>query len=468
MRWMTLRVRLVFALAALMTIGLAVFGIATYSLYARSRYQRLDDQLRSASPAISRLLDAAAGFDQQDPRNPQQPPNGAPPIVAPITVYGVLRAADGTVLAELSPSDLTARPTLPAHLVAAGFSPQLSTVGSSDGSGDWRMLVMADRDGRLVVVAVPLSEVHSTLRHLVLIEALASGGLLVVLAGGAWLILRRGLRPLEAMATTARQISTGELEARVATGDSRSEVDELGRAFNGMLDDLEVAFAQRDATELRLRQFLSDASHELRTPLTSIQGFAELFRLGADRDHVDREITVRRIESEATRMAALVDDLLLLARLDETRPADRHPVDLSVLAADACSDAVALDPARHVTLDAPNPTIVRGDQLHLRQAITNLVENAVRHTPAGTPLEVATHVHDNSGFLTVRDHGPGLGDDALEHVFDRFWQADRARTGRGAGLGLAIVAGIAEEHGGTASVANAPDGGAVFTLRIPL
>ncbi len=235
-----------------------------------------------------------------------------------------------------------------------------------------------------------------------------------------------------------------------------------------MLGEIEVSFREREATEQRLRQFLSDASHELRTPLTSIQGFAELFRLGADEDRVQLAVILRRIEEESERMKTLVEDLLLLARLDETRPPEREPVDLAVLAADACSDAVAVAPDRRVTLDAPEPVVVLGDRDHLRQAIGNLVTNALRHTPAGTPIEVGAHVDDGAATVSVRDHGPGLDADALEHVFDRFWQADRARAGTGTGLGLSIVAGIAEEHDGTATVANEDDGGARFTLRLPL
>jgi two-component system, OmpR family, sensor kinase len=167
-------------------------------------------------------------------------------------------------------------------------------------------------------------------------------------------------------------------------------------------------------------------------------------------------------------MKTLVEDLLLLARLDQTRPIERTPVDLAVLTADACSDAVAAAPDRPVALDAPEPAVVLGDQNHLRQAIANLVTNALRHTPAGTPIEVSAHVAGDRAVVAVRDHGPGLDEEALAHVFDRFWQADRARVGKGAGLGLAIVAGIAAEHGGGATVANAPGGGAVFTLRLPL
>ena len=167
-------------------------------------------------------------------------------------------------------------------------------------------------------------------------------------------------------------------------------------------------------------------------------------------------------------MKVLVEDLLLLARLDETRPAERQPVDLAVLAADACSDAVAAAPERPITLDAPDPVVVLGDQVHLRQAIANLVSNAVRHTPDGAAIDVSALVNDGGAVVVVRDHGPGLDEEAVAHVFDRFWQADKARAGPGAGLGLAIVAGIAAEHGGSAEAGNAETGGAIFTLRLPI
>jgi two-component system, OmpR family, sensor kinase len=235
-----------------------------------------------------------------------------------------------------------------------------------------------------------------------------------------------------------------------------------------MLDDLEKAFAERDATEQRLRQFLADASHELRTPLTSIQGFAELFRLGAERD-VDLPVILRRIEQESGRMRVLVEDLLLLARLDQTRPVEREPVDLAVLAADACTDAVALGGRdRQVTLASPDPVVVTGDPLLLRQAIGNLVANAVEHTPPGTGLDVGVGCENGEGVVVVRDHGTGLSPEALDHVFDRFWREDGARSGTGTGLGLAIVTAVAEEHGGTVTATNADDGGAVFTLRLPI
>jgi len=285
---------------------------------------------------------------------------------------------------------------------------------------------------------------------------------------GAGLVLRRGLSPLEHMADTAKEIAGGDLAQRVQVGAQGTEVDQLAAAFNTMLDQIQRAFVQRDATEKRLRQFLADASHELRTPLTSIQGFAELFRLGSNDPRVSTATIMRRIEEESARMKGLVEDLLLLARLDQVRRSERAPVDLSVLAADACSDAIAADPQRPVTLAAPQPVVVLGDAAHLRQALANLVSNALRHTPAGSAIDVGAGLREGYALIEVRDHGPGLDDDALAHAFDRFWQKDRSRAGIGAGLGLAIVAAVATEHSGDVGAANAPGGGALFSMRLPL
>jgi two-component system OmpR family sensor kinase len=460
---MTLRLRLVGGLVVLLTVGLALFGIATYLLYRQSEYQRLDAQVRNVQPLVDAQLDAAAGLsDGYRGRPPGPGPGGPPPVQYPIGVYGQLRSYAGAVLATLQPT--SAAPRLPQTLPPANG--HLFTVGSSSGSGQFRCLVVNSPNG-VTLVAIPTTEVAKSMHKLVLIEALAAAGLLVVLSGGSWLILRRGLRPLERMAGTARSITAGDLSQRV-TEAGPTEVGQLGLALNTMLDDIEVAFKEREETELRLRQFLADASHELRTPLTSIQGFAELFRLSGDKAPVDLPTVLRRIEEESARMRDLVEDLLLLARLDQTRDTERAPVDLAVLAADACSDAVAHAPDRGITLDAPEPVVVAGDEAHLRQAISNLVTNATRHTPEGSAIEVGAHLRDGAAVLTVRDHGPGLDAEALTHVFDRFWQGDRARSGPGAGLGLSIVAGIAAEHAGMVEVANADGGGAVFTLRLPV
>jgi two-component system OmpR family sensor kinase len=483
----TLRLRLVLALLVLFLAGLGLFGVVTYSLYAHSQYSRLDEQLRSAAPFVNRQLAEAAGLSQPsdqdggpgrdggrgsagDNDTTGNGPGGSPPAV-PVATFGELRDGANRIVADVQLSDSTARPRLPEEVEpgSAGHA-NLFTTGSASGSGTWRVYVTTSQNppGYIVVAAVPQAEVTRALHRLVLTEASGGAVLLAIVCAGAWLILRHGLRPLERMATTAGAIAGGDLSQRVASGGGPGEVNQLGLALNTMLDEIEAAFAERDATEQRLRQFLADASHELRTPLTSIQGFAELFRIGADQEHIDLPTILRRIEQESARMRVLVEDLLLLARLDQTRPIERAPVDLAVLAADACSDAVAAAPDRQVTLDAPEPVVVLGDQAHLRQAIGNLVSNALRHTPEGTPIEVSARLNDGEADVVVRDHGRGLGDEALRHAFDRFWQADKARVGTGAGLGLSIVAGVAAEHGGQATVANDPRGGAVFTIRLPL
>ncbi|HET7489784.1 MAG TPA: HAMP domain-containing sensor histidine kinase [Acidimicrobiales bacterium] len=465
---MTLRLRLVAALFALLLAGLALFGLASTTVYARSQYQRLDDEMRSSAPFVTRQLQRGDPGFAVGPR-PDHGPGGRDPDGddrspgLPYTTYSELRGTDGKVMSTGGLSSATSSPSLREVLTAD--KGRFFTTGSTSGSGQWRVYAGPVSGGGTVVVAVPTGAVGSAVHRLVLIEVAGGALLLLVLCGGAWVILRRGLRPLEQMAGTAGHIAAGDLSQRVAD-EGPPEIHELGSALNTMLDRIEAAFAEREATEQRLRQFLADASHELRTPLTSIQGFAELARIG-EHDRVDMATVVRRIEEESARMKGLVEDLLLLARLDQTRPVEFHPVDMAVLAADACSDAVAADPGRPVTLDAPAVLAVEGDEPLLRQALANLVTNAVRHTPAGSPIEVAARAVDGRAEVVVRDHGTGLDDEALAHVFDRFWQADRARKGKGSGLGLSIVAGIAAEHGGTVTAANADGGGARFVLSIP-
>jgi two-component system, OmpR family, sensor kinase len=472
---MTLRLRLVLALVVLVTIGLALFGAGTYFRYRQSQFRQLDAQIKESEPLIDNVVDQAAGFSPDTGGRFGSPgPVGAgpPPVAVPPGTYAELRYQDGTIVpgSRIQVTATSSQPRLPARLSPAPAGGRAFTVGASSGSGGFRVLVLGvgRPQGGSIVVAVPTTGVTKALHSLIFDETAGAAILLLALSAGSWLVLRRGLRPLERMAATARSIAAGHLSQRVAPSGGPSEVGQLGLALNTMLEDIEAAFRERDATESHLRQFLADASHELRTPLTSIQGFAELFRVGGDDARVDLPTILRRIEEESARMKVLVEDLLLLARLDQPRAAERAPVDLAVLAADACSDAVATAPDRTVTLDAPEPVIMAGDQGHLRQAIANLVTNAVRHTPPASPIEVTARLAGREAVVSVRDHGPGLDDEHLAHVFDRFWQADRARVGTGAGLGLAIVSSIAAEHSGSASAANAPDGGAIFTIRLPL
>jgi two-component system OmpR family sensor kinase len=470
---MTLRFRMIVGLVLLVTVGLAIFGVSTYGLYSRSRYSTLDAQLRDTVPLVARDLYQAANFNFDFPGNPSGGDGDGGPHGVPFGTYAELRTAGGVLIAgtQLSNSGSQNVPSLPSVIADPGVAGSVFTTGSPTGGAEWRAIVRQSAgpgDRYLIVVAIPTREVTDSLNRLILIESSAAGGLLIILAVGSWFILRRGLRPLEDMATSTRSITVDGLSHRVQPSDGRTEVGQLGLALNTMLEELETAFKERDETEQRLRQFLADASHELRTPLTSIHGFAELFALGADHPDLDLPVILRRIEEESARMKVLVEDLLLLARLDQPRPAERASVDLAVLAADACSDARAIAFDRDITLEAPDPVVIRGDRDHLRQALANLVTNAIRHTPPGTPVGLGAHFEGRTAVVSVRDHGDGLDANTLCHAFDRFWQADSARVGNGSGLGLAIVESIAQEHGGAVVAENAPGGGAMFTLRLPV
>jgi two-component system OmpR family sensor kinase len=324
-------------------------------------------------------------------------------------------------------------------------------------------------DTGITVAAVPLREVDQTLSRLLLVEGLVIGGVLLALGLSAFFVVRLGLRPLDRIEVTAGEIAAGQLSRRVSPADSRTEVGRLGLALNAMLDRLEAAFAARTESEERLRQFVADASHELRTPLASIRGYAELHRIGATEDAAGTDKAMQRIEEESKRMGVLVEDLLTLARLDEEPEPRRQPVDLTALARDAAEDARATAPDRKISLSAPDSAIVSGDAHQLRQVLANLTRNALVHTPAGTPIEMSVAQDGGSVTINVRDHGPGLPAKSHEDIFDRFWRSEggRERGKAGAGLGLAIVQGVLDAHGGQIVAQNAPGGGALFSVRLP-
>jgi two-component system OmpR family sensor kinase len=282
-------------------------------------------------------------------------------------------------------------------------------------------------------------------------------------------MVRLGLRPLGRIEQTAGAIAAGDLSQRIENSDPRTEVGRLGGALNEMLAQIERAFAERERSENRLRQFVADASHELRTPLTSVRGYAELFRRGASDRPEDLRVVMRRIEDDAARMGVLVEDMLLLARLDQGRPLEREPVDLGAIAADLADDARMLHPDWPVELRVDGETIVTGDELRLRQALGNLLANARAHTPQGTPVTVAVTGNGQVVTVEVADRGPGIDAEDLPRVFERFYRADpsRSRASGGSGLGLSIVASIAEAHSGEAAVTSEAGQGATFTLSIP-
>jgi two-component system, OmpR family, sensor kinase len=471
----SLRARLVAGLLALAAVGLLALGGITYVEQRSFLLDRVDQQLRAAPFAVAHEL-ADRGYGPRvgppsgDRDDGARPPGGGPERGLPDGTYGQRRTADGRVIGAVVigyAQRITARPALPRHLPAD----RPITVGAARGDGRYRVLAAPDPAGSgTTVVAVPLGAVDQTLHRLLLVEALVIAGVLLVLGLLAGLLVRVGLLPLERMAHTAGAIAGGDLSHRVETTDPRTEVGRLGRALNAMLDRLERAFAERRASEDRLRRFIADASHELRTPLASIRGYAELFRIGAASSPADTERAMRRIEDEAARMGVLVEDLLTLARLDAVPDAPRTAVDLGTLARDAVDDARVTAPDREITVTVQGTETVLGDAHRLRQVLGNLLRNALVHTPAGSPIVVSVARAGREVVLAVRDHGPGLPTQDPNALFERFWRAEggRERGRGGAGLGLAIVAAIVEGHGGRVDAANAPGGGAVFTVRLPV
>jgi two-component system, OmpR family, sensor kinase len=463
----SLRARLVAGVVAVAAVGLIILAGVTYAEQRSFQLDRIDQQVHAAVFPLSGMLDSRAPNlpSRPTPDSDDQHGPGGHDDNFPYGTYGERRDASGRTVASLPLTRFgqaaAEAPSLPKNL------PINKTVSVSAGGTRYRVLAVPDRyDTGTTVVAVPLRDVDQTLHRLLLVEALVIAAVLAALAAMAYGVVRLGLRPLDRMALTAGKIAGGDLSHRVEPETDRTEVGRLGMALNRMLERLEDAFSRREASEERLRQFLADASHELRTPLSSIRGYAELYRMGA---MDDTDTAMKRIEEEATRMGILVEDLLALARLDEIRDPRRDPVALDALARDAVSDAQATAPDRRITLDAPAVPTVHGDPDQLRQVLANLLRNALVHTPRGTPIEVTLRDRDDGVELVVRDHGHGLPPGDPAQLFERFWRAEggRERGRAGAGLGLAIVGAIVDEHGGSVTAANATDGGAAFTVRLP-
>jgi two-component system OmpR family sensor kinase len=333
----------------------------------------------------------------------------------------------------------------------------------------YRAVATALPDGGRLIVAVPLTGVDETLAETRWILLAAGAGALALAAAIVWLSIRRGLRPINDMIHAAERIANGELTARTTAPNPASEVGHLSAALNIMLDRIEQAMATKTESEARMRRFIADASHELRTPLTSIRGYAELYRQGAtSREEVARGLA--RIEREAQHMAALVDDLLLLARLDQARPLAEDRVDLTRIVEETVAHARAADPERSLVLDLPDgPAVVRGDRLRLRQVLDNLLANIRDHTDPGTVATVTLADGDGTATLTVADNGPGMSPNEAAHAFERFWQAEPTPTHPrpGTGLGLAIVAELVAAHSGTISLDASPGAGTTFTITFP-
>lgn len=463
---MTLRARLLILLGALLAVALVVSGALVVGLTRANLIADVDADLRNIR---------FTGLDQFT-GGPRGEPTGRRFAAVVLNPQGEITES----LRSGLPNDPDPLPSIP----SPGEPPlpvgQFTDRSSIDGALNYRVLPLRVSgpgfEGYTVVLGAPLSGVERSVG--VLVRALVVCGVVVlgalVLIG--WWLIRRDLRPLEQMTTTAERISAGDLSSRVGVRDDGSEVGRLGQAFDRMLDQIQGAFeAQRSAlvekerSETKLRQFVADASHELRTPLTAVRGYAELYRAGGLSEDDALEQAMSRIGTESRRMAAMVEDLLLLARLDQGRPLRREPVVLTELVNDAVQDVQAVEPDRPVHAEVEKEIVVHGDEDRLRQVIGNLFTNVRVHTPAGTPVDVSLAARDGVSVLSVADHGLGVDPEHVEHIFDRFYRADtgRSRDTGGAGLGLSIAASVALAHGGTIDYSQTPGGGATFTLTLP-
>ena len=479
----TLRAKLVASVVLLFLAVTVVMGTLT-SLAARQYLtQQVDDDLMSASERF------VGAIDGTQPPGPGSGLRGGPPAGSGNAVlHLVLR--DGEVAIDERGNDLnyavntagrndTLDEAQVAELNAAGLSSRPRTVDLGDDIGTYRLVSVRTADGWTAITGVPVDPIGRTVGAIVLIVAGSSLiGLVGVWAGGTYLV-RRNLQPLERVAGTARRVSELELASgdvslaeRVPDVDPATEVGQVGLALNSMLDNVDGALRARQESETRVRQFVADASHELRTPLASIRGYAELTRRETEPVPAGVTHALTRVESEALRMQDLVEDLLLLARLDTGRPLEREPVDLTMLAIDVTGDARAASPHHRWELDLPpEPVEVIGDRARLHQVLANLLANARNHTPPGTTVRTSLRLDEGSGraLLQVQDNGPGIPDALLPNVFERFTRGDgsRQRASGSTGLGLSIVSAVTRAHGGEVTVESVP-GRTVFSLALPV
>jgi two-component system OmpR family sensor kinase len=494
------------ALLALVIMALAVISVASLTVFRNYQIQRANQQVTELYQ--QEVMGIHAG-------------RGVSPQVTAFGPYLIAIVPSGTSLAQQAAHQPglpggTALPDVPtsgAWYKAHGG--HLINVGSVSGSDNWQVVAQqfpvvstnffgqSQKSNATLIIGVDLGDINGSISRLAAIDLIVSVIIIVGLAIVGVAIVRASLRPLRDIERTAQAIAAGDLSRRVPDQDPATEVGRLGRSLNTMLSQIESSFyaqAQSEAaarrSEERMRQFVADASHELRTPLTAMRGYAEYYRqrgglhegapssgqpsdeLGSNAQltRTDMDRIMQRVEQESARMGVLVEDMLLLARLDQQRPIEHRPVDLLTLAADAVQDARIIAPDREITLDVGSGAafLILGDEVRLRQVIANLMNNALTHTPEGTPVAVRLLAGPRqpvpSVVLEVADQGPGLRQDQAEHVFERFYRADQARTrtAGGTGLGLAIVAALVAAHDGTVSLKTAPGQGATFRITLPL
>lgn len=474
---LSLRTQLVLVTSMLIALAIAVTSLVAISALRAQMVHQLDEEMKTSAPALVQLATVRPSGKQE----------------GSLSTYRVyLLDKDGKVLYSLSSEhdEQAGEPALNGWTAekVRKQNEEGVTVGSSSGSADWRLLAVPieanDSSGLTeassLIIAMPLKQTNQVVA-LVGVLTFAFG--LATLASAiamTWVIVTRTFEPLARVEQTAAKIAAGDLSQRIEDYNPNNEIGNLAISLNTMLAQIEALFKAREKSEAKMRRFVGDASHELRTPLVSIRGYSELYRQGALPTEEAVGTAMSRIESESKRMGQLVEDLLTLARIDERRESKLAPFDLFNLAVDASNDAYATAPDREVSLVglsddvAPTSAPVLGDESRMRQVVANLLTNAMRYTPDGTPLEIAVGVREEvAGFplatLEVRDHGPGIHGEDRERVFERFYRTDtsRSRETGGTGLGLSIVAAIIEQHDGRIHIEETPGGGATFVISLP-
>lgn len=452
---MSIKLRLIVILSLVIALAFAVTGVVTVTVARDQMIARVDQSLL-ASPSV-----APHERDENQPNPFESARRETATLV--LNPDGSIRQAEPAGYAD-APDPL---PDLSLEDVTAHVNEIFTTGAATGADRDYRVLVRTLNGGYLIQAA-PLDDVEATVESLITIVTVAGIVVVIIVIVVVWFSIRRGLRPIDDMIGTAALIAGGDLSHRVEHATETTEVGRLGRALNTMLGRIESSFSEKERSERRLRQFVADASHELRTPLTSIRGYAELFRSGAAADPATLERVMLRIESESTRMSALVEDLLLLARLDQGRPLAHEPVDLVAIAGEVVEDARVIEPDRSITFDHPDDALTLGDADRLRQVVVNLITNARVHTDPDTPIHVAVRTTERAVEVSVADEGPGMTPEDAARVFDRFYRVDvsRARSRGGSGLGLSIVASIVEAHGGQVRLESAVGRGTTVTLTL--
>jgi two-component system OmpR family sensor kinase len=481
-RTWSLRSRLTLGIVILTALGFFSASLVTQTLLKQYLTKEVDKQLTTiTSGTFERVQQSGIAHESNESRHrddeddrPAKPVPTTPLTRIPTSASLTLLDAQGKVvgglggdLSTLSVNDYLTG-LLPSEVASHGERPfTIKATGA-----DFRVIARAlPNNSGTVVAAQSLEELDRTTSRLGFLFAFIGFVLLFLISLASRAVIRVGLRPLEDAEKTAEEIASGNLSARMPEANPSTEVGRLVTSLNTMLTRIEDSFAVRTESENKLRRFVADASHELRTPITAIRGFSELHRQGAVTGEKETSELIGRIENESKRMGSLVEDLLLLARLDQAREMESKPVDINKVVEDAVISARAAGPQHPVTFNSGSDEIFTlGDEQRIHQVVANLLANARAHTPAGTPITVSVRSTDSAIEIEVADKGPGLSAEDQKRIFERFYRADssRVRTGPdGSGLGLSIVDAVMRAHGGSVSVKSEPGQGAIFTLHLP-